>query len=210
MTSKAAIVRENITLDEESMQWTCNQCFQDRLNKPDMEGKPLKAYSYSCTSNIARHFEEFHREMFTAALMNIDTRRREALAAKKQGKGHVTPKKPFKRPRLHSVKRESVQEVDMLSIHHQDYDWAENDCTEVEEENAPMPVASNSSISVSPAAGSEDEALKMFFDAMYASVRKMSNHHKLHIRKKMFEMVTEIEEQELTEYRVEDVHEETV
>lgn len=61
MATKAAFVRENITIDEEAMTWTCNQCFQDRMGKPGMENKPLRTYAMIGTSNIARHFDEFHK-----------------------------------------------------------------------------------------------------------------------------------------------------
>lgn len=65
MTTKAAVVRQHVHLDEELSIWTCNQCF--------VEGKSIgKTYRYTGgTSNIVRHFEEFHSEMFQEALGNV-------------------------------------------------------------------------------------------------------------------------------------------
>lgn len=93
MTTKAAVVRENITIDQESMQWTCNQCFNDRIEKPGMENKPLKAYAYTGTSNIARHFDEFHKEMFQAALVKVEQYRREMRISKRTKSAKKPPKK---------------------------------------------------------------------------------------------------------------------
>lgn len=51
-----------------------------------------------------------------------------------------------------------------------------------------------------------DDPLKIFFDAMYASVRKMARPDILHIRRKLFDMVSEVEE--LQEYQqIEETHE---
>lgn len=64
MCTKAALVRMHVHLDPDVALWTCNQCF--------IEGKAVgKTYKYTGgTSNIVRHFEEFHMAMFQAALAN--------------------------------------------------------------------------------------------------------------------------------------------
>lgn len=64
MTSKAGIVRLHVHIDEEAKTWTCNQCVADN-EKLGKEVQPVKVYSYSGgTSNIVRHFSEFHQDTF--------------------------------------------------------------------------------------------------------------------------------------------------
>lgn len=102
MSTKAAFLRENITIDQVSMQWTCNQCFKDRLGTPGLEKKPLKAYAYTGTSNVSRHFEELHKEQLAEAMVRIGQSKLE----RRKGMGK---REYLKRPR--PVKRQKLEDV---------------------------------------------------------------------------------------------------
>lgn len=106
MATKAAFLRENITIDQVSMQWTCNLCFQDRLGRPGTENKPLKAYAYTGTSNVSRHFDELHKEYLAEAMIRIGQSRLERRKARRK-------KEILKRPR--PLKRRKLEQVRLSS-----------------------------------------------------------------------------------------------
>lgn len=104
--------------------------------------------------------------------------------------------------------------------HHQDQEdngtcqeqhpWVEEDEEgEGEEEESSQASLVNETLlpSTGPSAAL-DEPLKIFFDAMYASVRKMARPDIFHIRRKLFEMVTEVEE--MQEYQQVEVGQEEI
>lgn len=91
-------------------------------------------------------------------------------------------------------------EDDEMSIN-QDYVYAEEDCepdlmqsatstTKSFTATSPLP----SEIPHSESSALPQDPLKLFFDAMYASVRQMSKPDILHIRRKLFDLVSEVEE----------------
>lgn len=81
MTSKASILRSYINIDND--EWTCNLCFKDRIGKPDLEMKPLKAYSFKGTSNIERHFIKFHNEVYNQDLSKLKSLKMEEKLKRK-------------------------------------------------------------------------------------------------------------------------------
>lgn len=91
----------------------------------------------------------------------------------------------------------------------QEHPWVEED-EEGEEEEESSQASVNETLlpATEVPTAALDEPLKIFFDAMYASVRKMARPDIFHIRRKLFELVTEVEE--MQEYQQVEVGQEEI
>lgn len=142
---------------------------------------------------------EFHKEMFERELVAINEERQEKRKLECSTKKDLPAKKKMKvKPETMPEEHIIMHEGEEVIAWEEDYGGSQNlddsSMTEMIKVEKPLRISSVSS-SRDRRSGSDDP-LKIFFDAMYASVARMSRAHRLRIRRQMFDMVSEVEEME--------------
>lgn len=127
------------------------------------------------------------------AMARIEQAKIEARLARKAGK------RPPRKEGIRAIKVLKLEDQIEQDHVHVDYEWAEEE--ESASQTSGQAEESLNRSRVQRASGSKtqwvatpEDPLKIFFDAMYASVSKMTRPDRLLIRRKLFDMVSEMEE----------------
>lgn len=92
-----------------------------------------------------------------------------------------------------------------------DFEWAqteEDDNIIQEAVYTPEPTAKRPRTQTTTPSSSSDDPLKLFFETMYATVRRMPREDMMSLRRRIFDMVCEVEEQHHYSRQVQE-HEDT-